>query len=171
MLSLCAKWLSALSEIHNQPASKEKVRLYTELLADVPVDALSVAFRKAAQQCQRYPSIAEIRGLVRSETNAIERFDGENAWDLVKVIFRKHWHPDIGFHGDPPRLDAAGEYALRQIGGMKRFAQSDIAGENWVRKEFLEAYQRFHETGHRLAPTREEAVNLLDKLKRGELPE
>lgn len=163
--------MSALSEIHNQPASKEKIRLYVELLADIPVEFLALAFRKAAQQCRHFPTIADIRNIVQTDTQAIERFDGEEAWDRVKVIFHKHWHPDIGLHGNPPELDPAGEYALRQIGGMKRFASSDIASENWVRKEFLEAYQRFHETGGRLAPTREEAAKLLDQLKRGELPE
>lgn len=170
-MSLCAKWLSALSEIHNQPASKEKIRLYAELLADAPVDALAVAFRKSAQQCRHFPTIADIRNILQTDLQQVERFDGEESWDRVKLIFRKHWHPDIGFHSNPPNLDPAGEYALRQIGGMKRFANSDIAGENWVRKEFLEAYQRFHETGGRLAPSREEAAKLLDKLKRGELSE
>jgi hypothetical protein len=71
----------------------------------------------------------------------------EQQWQSVLETFRHHWHPDIGVCGKPPELDPAGEYALRQIGGLRGFAASKFEHEGLMRDRFIDAYQRYHAEG------------------------
>jgi len=162
--------MSAFAEIYSKEVSKEKLELYAMLLKDTPIDQLERALPLCARTCNQFPTVADILKSINTQIKAEEHFKAEKQWQVFKQMFGC-WHPDLGLSPNAPELDAAGEYALRQIGGLKRFAASELAHENFIRKEFIEAYERFHETGGMLAPTRQEAAKLLDKLSKGESSE
>ncbi len=165
------EWMRKLGIAFNQEISEARMALYAEALMDLSPEALETAFRQCVQTCHFFPTVADIRDQVRKQLDATDTFNAERSWVLFKQLFSR-WHPDVGFlDNDLPELDEAGEYALRTIGGFSRFSQTEKANENFIRKEFIAAYQRYRETGGYLAPTREQAAALLDKLKKGELPE
>ena len=167
--SSLAKGLMAFAEIHNRRFTPELLKIYAAALADLSLEQLDGAIALALRKLGRFPAPSDLRGFVEARTEARELFAGEEAWGLVKRIFARHWHPDLGLYGEAPALDAAAEYALQTIGGYRRFAQSEIAAENWLRKDFLEAFGRYHATSGRLAATREEARTLLAELERKRL--
>ncbi len=88
------------------------------------------------------PPISFIRERIKRTT-----LGAEQQWQLVLETFRRHWHPDIGVCGNAPELDAAGEYALRQIGGYRGFAASKFEHEGLMRDRFIQAYERFDAEG------------------------
>ena len=45
--------------------ARARALLYADMLGDIPPAILGAAFRKAAQTCRFFPSIAEIRGTAR----------------------------------------------------------------------------------------------------------
>lgn len=132
---------------------------------------IATGLARASRECRFFPTPADIIERIprRASVEEREEFDAEEAWDRFKVRFKK-WHPDIGL--DVAEETKAFKYALNQIGGFERFAKSEIAHENFVRKEFIEAHQRYDKTGGRLAPSREEAKQLIERLKveQGEKP-
>ncbi len=169
-LTLCAKWMTGFSEIYGREVTKEMIRLYSELLADISIETLEIALRLASQSCTRFPTVADIRGQVQKQVVAEDQMHAEMAWDLVQRILSKHWHPDIGFHSNPPEIDGPTEHALRQVGGYRRLNETPVDNLNFIRRDFLEAFKRYRETAGYLAPSRQEAAAFLDSLKRGELP-
>jgi hypothetical protein len=107
------------------------------------------------------PAPAEV--LQRCGTNPT--IAGERDFELLVYILRHHYHPDIGMicncgfsagtihddpgHKDPPQLSPAGQYALRQCGGMGRAFKTNGDEESFpfLRRDFLAAFVRFHEEG------------------------
>ena len=170
---LLANWMAAYSEITGQDVTDEKLKVYAVLLRDVPLDRLSFALEQAARIRGNgpggFPTPADILRFVKQQDAATVELEADKAWVTFKRIFSKHWSPDVGLFGNPPELDEAGEYALRTIGGFLRFGESRVEHEGFIRKEFLAAYQRYHDTGGLQFPTREQAGRLLEKLQK-ELP-
>lgn len=150
--------------------TKELLNTYLQILNDYDPEYLGVALSIASKECRFFPVPADIIDRMPKDANPkeIALFEAEEAWDKFKDNFHCY-HPDLGYRG--PKPDAAMEYAMRQIGGFERFSTTLVENENFIRKEFIEAHMRFDSTGGRLAPTRDEAKRLLDRLKKGELPE
>ncbi len=155
----------------NDTLTEQKIESYIELLVDISPDLLEQALIRTARTAEWFPSVAEIRRNVTEQYTAEDSMKSEAAWDTVMLIFRHNFHPDIGLYGDPPKLDEAAEWALRQIGDLKGIARSNVENESFLRKDFITAYKRYRETGGYLAPTREQASKLLNQLRKGEIPE
>lgn len=141
--------------------------MYLVGLGDLKQETLTNAFIRCLHECRFFPSIAEIRKLA---TEPDDELSAEKAWQTFLRIFGC-WHPDIGFVIEPPKLDAAGEHAMRTIGGIRRFALTEIANENFIRKEFIEAYKYHRKTQGLLAPTQAEAAAFLNQSPGTKLPE
>ena len=94
----------------------------------------------------------------------------EQQWDRFLWNFAHQWHPDIGLCADAPKLNPAGEYALRQIGGYPGFAGSKHEHEGLMRDRFMEAYGRFHIEGGEQTKFSQELSERLLKQLRGEEP-
>ena len=170
VIDFLKSWMQKLASAFNQEMTEARAAIYMEALIDIPVETLDAAFRNALHTCRFFPTIAEIRGFTVKQLEAADLMNAEKAWTTFKSLYG-HWHPDVGFHGTLPKLDEAGEWAMRQIGGIARFHVSEIADEAFLRRDFIQAYQRYRETGGYLAPTREQAAELLAKLCTGELPD
>ena len=162
--------MSAYAEIYGKDVSKEKLEVYAMLLKDMPLNQLEGALAECAKNCQYFPTVADIRATISRRLQQADQFGAEKAWNVFLSRFGA-WHPDTGLSSSAPKPDPAGEYAERQIGSFVRFAASEIQHEAFIRKEFIDAYKRFHETGGMLAPSREEAARFLESLRKGELPE
>lgn len=160
--------MTAWNEIYGKEPSKEKLQLYEMLLKDLSIGQLERALPRVSQTCKFYPTPADIREATTEVVRQTELFAAEKAWESFKRLFGC-WHPDIGLSENAPKLDPAGEYAMRIIGGVQRFANSEYTEEHFIRREFLDAYKRYKETGGMLAPTREEARQLLDRIMNGDL--
>ena len=61
-------------------------------------------------------------------------------------------------------FDAATDYAVRQCGDLPRLAAIDPSKVEFVRKDFIAHYKRYRETCGMLAPSREEAQQMLNAL-------
>lgn len=162
-------WMKKLAAAFNQEVSEERIAVYASTLGDLSVEQLDAACQRCLEHCRFFPTISEIREQVHLDVKHLDQFNAEVAWGIFRENFRS-WFPDVGVTGKPKPLGEAGEYAALLIGGYGRFAASELAHENFIRSEFIAAYQRYRDTGGYLAPTREQAAALLEKL-RGELPE
>lgn len=90
----------------------------------------------------------------------------EQAWELVERVFRRHWHPDIGFDTAAPEFDAATDYALRQVRGFHRMFNSSEKDLAFIRRDFLAAHQRFsQEHGAQLKLSQAQAERALKGLR------
>lgn len=147
----------------------ERFDEFLEEFSDVDPDELDAAFRAARGACTQFPTPGDVRKQMRQQVAAGDQFDAEKAWDLVQKICAKHWHPDIGLYASAPPIDGATEHALRQIGGYRRLNETPLDSLSFVRRDFIDAFKRHHETGGYLAPTRKEAAALLESLRK-ELP-
>lgn len=154
--------MDKLAAAYSTEVSEERQAIYIAALSDMSIEDLDAAFLHSVRTCKFFPTIAEIRAAVNPD-----RLNAEKAWLVFKKRFQS-WHPDIGF-SNAPEADEAGRYAERSIGGVARFAQSEIVHEHFIRAEFIEAYNRYRETAGHLAPTKEQAEQMLAKLQRKEL--
>src|SRR5438552_6688708 len=70
--------------------------LWVEGLADLPTDALQVAFQKTLKECTYWPvKVADIRKHVTRAESNVTSLDAEYAWQQVFEIRRLYWNPDI----------------------------------------------------------------------------
>lgn len=145
--------------------TEERTAIYMESLSDLDAEDVEKAFRRSLLTCKFFPSIAEIR----SQLKADESFEAEKAWDLIVRIHRHHWHPDIGYHSNPPVMDRAALHALNTIGGMNAISATMIENTGFLRRDFLAAHKRHSETAGYLAPTKDEAKGVIEGIQKGEL--
>jgi len=90
--------MARLSTIYPPPRmtdieAEQRMTLYVDLLEDIPLDILADAFRKCAQTCKFFPTVAEIR-------SAAQRALSERAWTtfVLRQVVRIHqekWKPPI----------------------------------------------------------------------------
>lgn len=192
-MQLLAKWMTAFSEIYGKEITKERIQLYAGLLADVPVEELDVALRITAQECKNFPTIADIRGFIKKQVVAVEQFEAEKAWDFIRWAVHQFWNADSGilphsssvpnpkwlqryeselqveqFRGGylikPKPFSANLDFAIRQVGGLARIWDLAANEHDFVRRDFIQAFMRFKETGGYLAPTRQEALAMMDRI-------
>jgi hypothetical protein len=151
--------------------SKETQAAYVEVFLPFSNEEIQRGFDRTIATWDRPNQMPPPAIIVRHMSQPDDTMAAEQAWMDFKKLFKNHWHPDVGFYGDYPRLSPAGEYAMRVIGGVTRFAETEIQHEGFIRKEFIEAFHRFKETGGYLGPTREEAKAFIEKLQNRKLPE
>jgi hypothetical protein len=55
----------ALAEVFRQQLTEQRIRLYAQALADLPVEAVEHAAQRAIKECRYFPTPAELRGFVQ----------------------------------------------------------------------------------------------------------
>jgi hypothetical protein len=106
------------------------------------------------------PPIAFI--LDRSGCN--QKLLGEQAWEALQRFVYKNWHPDLGFTSKA-RLDPATDYAARQCGGLHRIHNAPTKDFGFIRRDFLQAHERFlAEGGEQTKFSQEIAEKTLNEL-------
>jgi len=111
-------------------------------LADLPTDALQVAFQKTLKECTYWPvKVADIRKHVTRAESNVTSLDAEYAWQQVFEIRRLYWNPDIP--DDHSRrlalLPERTQQAARAAGIFRDFESiQDL--HVWAKKRFVESF-------------------------------
>lgn len=144
---------------------------YREGLSDLPEADLREVFSRAILECKFMPTVAELRGFLNRKEVAIDKLESEREWDRILAHVVKYGA--VCYPSDSKlEVSAAGEYSLRQIGGAdwrQAIAGADDDRLHWLRKNFIECWNRYAETGGLKAIGREEAKRMLDIAKCGHL--
>jgi hypothetical protein len=136
---------------------------YLEQLSTCDPTQIETAIHRTIREWDK-PSMMPTITFILERCDRVE-LAAEQAWDLVDRVMRRHWHPDIGFYADAPTFDGPTEYALRIIGGLHKINNTPMDKLTFVRKEFLEAYQRFkREDGAQLKLSQAQAERTLKAL-------
>jgi hypothetical protein len=110
------------------------------------------------------PPIAFI--LARSGGDA--KLQAEQAWELAWKLIKRDWYADgIGWvAGAQGKLTPAMQYAIRQCGGESRMAYADEEAFPFIRRDFIQAHERFAlEDGEQVRLTHSEAAGILKELQ------
>src|SRR5262249_7671102 len=105
--------------------------VYLKALGDLDKDVVDRMQEQVLAEWDKPNMMPPISFLLARITRTLLR--AEQQWQLVLETFHHHWHPDIGVSGNPPKLDPAAEYALRQTGGFRGFADSRREHEGFMR--------------------------------------
>lgn len=143
--------------------------VYVERLLELDGNAFMVAVTRTIDDWDR-PSLMPPLPFILARSGASPQLQAEQDYAAVMKTF-EGWYPDLGqpvTDGLPP----AAQYALRQIGGFHRIAQTKYEDVDFQRRAFMEAHQRFTAEGgaQQRYLTHGEAKGFLDELK-AELPE
>lgn len=112
-----------LAAAWNEPMPEARQAMYVENLMDLDRSSLEQAFRRAVQEGEKFPSIADLRKLAAGEMK--QSVEAMAAWDAVQRYVREYGveRMPVYVRGkglvDPPPLPARIEYALRRIGGLQ----------------------------------------------------
>lgn len=147
--------LGLLAAAMGQEVTPERLRVNAQDLADLPSEVLPEMFSLARKGLKFYPQVSELRALVEKKEIEADAVEAEKAWLILEGRRDR-----LGAHG---KLDGATDYALRAIGGWKRFCNYELDAYSFIRRDFIAAYKRWKETGGLQAPSREEARKLLAK--------
>jgi len=119
--------------------------VYVESLIRLTSEAFDAAVSRTIREWDRphmMPPLAFI--LARIPEN--RKVGAEAAWELLQKIVYRDWHPDIGWTREVD-LDAQMEFAIRQVGGLRRIHDCEEKNFSFLRRDFLEAWSRFAEEG------------------------
>lgn len=141
--------------------------MYVEWCKAIPEDRLESVFREAMESSPEFmPTGAKLSQVWKDRQTKSDALAGEQEWEeILQHVLR---YGAVCYRSDEKLdLSARAEYSLRQIGGSdwrQALAFADDDRLHWLRKNFLENYNRHAETGGLLAPSREEARSLLNKI-------
>jgi len=167
---------------------------FLEALMDVPVSALAAAFEEWHRTGKHFPVPGEIRSLITGHEDAIDQYEAEKAWNLVRWVLNAFWRNETqieplfigldvrlserwkanttqepyngGYLIRPKPFDARTQFAIENVGGLQRIATLPAGSEfDFTRKGFLQCHRRHSETHGLIGPTRAEAKQLIGKLK------
>lgn len=157
----------------NVGISPETVAVYAAELAKLSQTQLDSAVARTISEWPEASKLPPLKFILdRAGDNA--KLLAEQAWELAWKLVKRDWYSDgIGWvNGSDKKLTAAMQYAIRACGGEYRMAYSTEEEFPFIRKDFLVAHERFAlEGGDQVRLTHAEAVGLLDKIRREELPE
>lgn len=120
--------------------------VYLEQLQGLRVERLAEAVQRTLMEWDR-PHMMPPIAFILERSGQGPKLQAEQAWDWTQNYIRRHWHIDIGPYQGAPEIPAATDYAIRQTGGLARIAYHAEREADFIRKGFLEAYQRFVEEG------------------------
>lgn len=174
-------------ELYNRPITRALVSLWLEHFGGEDPTRLAPALRDVEKQSEFFPSPATVRRLINEKGEAQDQLAASRAFEeLVRYV--RCWGSDrlpnyTGSQnrgGKPlyaPELPAPTLRVLLEMGGYEEVALALENGNqeqvHWLRKEFVRLYEYREETANYLAPTREEARELMEKVRQFEkaLPE
>lgn len=156
---LIREWLAIFGANYGRLLSEAQAGIYETYLPAVPVADLKAGFERALRTCGRFPTVADLTRCIlapEKEKREIESLElavkAERAWQLLEER-REEWGLELlpmysgGKVHHPPELDAPTENALRACGGWERFCSYDPEYYGLMRKQFIEAYGRYEQTG------------------------
>jgi len=174
---LIREYLAQYGAAYHQDVSPAQAKLYLLHLQDVPPDRLAYALHAVLDACRFFPSIADIRMLAgfdekkqAKQEQAEDELEAQKAWDTLQayiVLWGADLYPSLhaGKWTEPPELPAATGHAVRQCGGYYKVATATTENVHFIRRDFLQAFQYYRETGALAAPSREEAKRLLGNVR------
>lgn len=115
-----------------------RMRLYVEMLSDIPPQILEAAVKKLIMTNKFLPSIAEIRETaygIKGTISGTAAPDESEAWgEVVKAI------QSVGYYGKPKFSHEAITAAVNNI-GWQDICTTPNEGTNTLRSQFRRAYQ------------------------------
>lgn len=115
-----------------------RMRLYVEMLSDIPPQILEAAVKKLIMTNKFLPSIAEIRETaygIKGTISGTAAPDESEAWgEVVKAI------RSVGYYGKPTFTHEAITTAVNNI-GWQDICMTTYDGMNTLRAQFRRAYQ------------------------------
>lgn len=115
-----------------------RMRLYVEMLSDIPPQILEAAVKKLIMTNKFLPSIAEIRETaygIKGTISGTAAPDESEAWgEVIKAI------QSVGYYGKPKFSHEAITAAVNNI-GWQDICTTPNEGTNTLRSQFRRAYQ------------------------------
>lgn len=115
-----------------------RMRLYVEMLSDIPPQILEAAVKKLIMTNKFLPSIAEIRETaygIKGTVSGTAAPDESEAWgEVIKAI------RSVGYYGKPKFSHEAITTAVNNI-GWQDICMTTYDGMNTLRAQFRRAYQ------------------------------
>lgn len=132
------KAVAPLQLAYNASLDDARLRLYVEMLSDIPPSILETAVKKLIMTNKFLPSIAEIRETaygIKGTISGTAAPDESEAWgEVVKAI------RSVGYYGKPKFSHEAITVAVKNI-GWQDICMTTIEGMNTLRSQFRRAYQ------------------------------
>lgn len=132
------KAVAPLQLAYNASLDDNRLRLYVEMLSDIPPQILEAAVKKLIMTNKFLPSIAEIRETaygIKGIISGTAAPDESEAWgEVVKAI------QSVGYYGKPTFSHEAIATAVNNI-GWQDICTTPNEGTNTLRSQFRRAYQ------------------------------
>ena len=123
---------------YNASLDDARLRLYVEMLSDIPPSILETAVKKLIMTNKFLPSIAEIREVaygIKGIISGTAAPDESEAWgEVIKAI------QSVGYYGKPKFSHEAITTAVNNI-GWQDICMTTNDGMNTLRAQFRRAYQ------------------------------
>lgn|SRR5678815_3700791 len=161
-----------LSQIHKIAAAavvelpKESQAVYLEALSEIPHELLDGVVKRVIREWDR-PSQMPPLAFIFSRLESNHQLQAEAAWETLQKLIYRDWHPDVGWCRNV-QPDPAMDYAIRQVGGLRRIHDVPKDHFGFLRKDFIAAHTRYaSEGGAQVQLSHKQATALLDKLQKG----
>ena len=132
------KAVAPLQLAYNASLDDARLRLYVEMLSDIPPSILETAVKKLIMTNKFLPSIAEIREVaygIKGIISGTATPDESEAWgEVIKAI------QSVGYYGKPKFSHEAITTAVNNI-GWQDICMTTNDGMNTLRAQFRRAYQ------------------------------
>lgn len=131
--------VGVLAEAFRQTISEATIMAYEIGLKDLPPQQVETAVTNAIRSCKFMPTVKELRELATGMKD-IDR--PVLAWEaVISIPLNPYKHVDF----DDPLINAT----IRNLGGWPSFIDrfSDAESEKWVRKDFIDTYQKLLSSG------------------------
>lgn len=132
------KAVAPLQLAYNASLDDNRLRLYVEMLSDIPPSILETAVKKLIMTNKFLPSIAEIREVaygIKGIISGTAAPDESEAWgEVIKAI------QSVGYYGKPKFSHEAITTAVNNI-GWQDICMTTNDGMNTLRSQFRRAYQ------------------------------
>lgn len=132
------KAVAPLQLAYNASLDDNRLRLYVEMLSDIPPSILEASVKKLIMTNKFLPSIAEIREVaygIKEIISGTAAPDESEAWgEVIKAI------RSVGYYGKPKFSHEAITVAVNNI-GWQDICMTTNEGMNILRSQFRRAYQ------------------------------
>lgn len=132
------KAVAPLQLAYNASLDDARLKLYVEMLSDIPPSILETAVKKLIMTNKFLPSIAEIREVaygIKGIISGTAAPDESEAWgEVIKAI------QSVGYYGKPKFSHEAITTAVNNI-GWQDICMTTNDGMNTLRAQFRRAYQ------------------------------
>ena len=132
------KAVAPLQLAYNASLDDARLRLYVEMLSDIPPQILEASVKKLIMTNKFLPSIAEIREVaydIKGIISGTAAPDESEAWgEVIKAI------RSVGYYGKPKFSHEAITVAVNNI-GWQDICMTTNEGMNILRSQFRRAYQ------------------------------